>query len=225
MSCRTLGPASPPWPWCKGCPQKSHCCRPALLRPFSARLLALTLTFFTSERSRLTYNQLVKNNEDDKDEYEYVDDVESLMWSSWMCARLFCIQNLSKGCILSKRQGLAMIIAMGDMIIVKTAVHWPNFIWLKVDVERKAKLSLRKQLKSYQSKSTTVIKIAMNSNDVKLKTLTKILRWSEFCPARLLSSPHSSSFEFKDWKTFQRNLIWIKYSHGTICTMQIHNRA
>ena len=69
-----------------------------------------------------------------------------------------------------------MIIAMGDMIIVKTAVHWPNFLWIKVDVERKAKLSLRKQLKSYQSKSTTVIKIAMNSNDVKLKTLTKILR-------------------------------------------------
>ena len=84
MSCRTLGPASPPWPWCKGCPQKSHCCRPALLRPFSARLLALTLTFFTSERLKLTYIQLVKNNEDDKDEYEYVDDVESLMWSSWM---------------------------------------------------------------------------------------------------------------------------------------------
>ena len=142
-----------------------------------------------------------------------------------ICARLLCIQNLSKGCILSKRQGLAMIIAMGDMIIVKTAVHWPNFIWLKVDVERKAKLSLRKQLKSYQSKSTTVIKIAMNSNDVKLKTLAKIFRWSELCPARLLSSPHSSSFEFKDWKTFQRNLIWMKYWHGAICTPQIHNRA
>ena len=83
MSCRTLGRASPPWPWCKGCPQKSHCCRPALLRPFSARLLALTLTFFTSERLRLIYIQLVKNNEDDEDKYEYVDDVKSLMWSSW----------------------------------------------------------------------------------------------------------------------------------------------
>ena len=200
MSCRTLGPASPPWPWCKGCPQKSHCCRPALLRPFSARLLALTLTFFTSERLKLTYIQLVTK-------MSRMNTNMLMMLKVWcgprgcdICARLLCIQNLSKGCILSKRQGLAMIIAMGDMIIVKTAVHWPNFIWLKVDVERKAKLSLRKQLKSYQSKSTTVIKIAMNSNDVKLKTLAKIFRWSELCPARLLSSPHSSSFEFKDWK-------------------------
>ena len=223
MSCRTLGPASPPWPWCKGCPQKSHCCRPALLRPFSTRLLALTLTFshlkdwnwHISSLSKITKMTRMNTN--------------MLMMLKVWCGPRGCVQDYFA--FRTCQRGASCLNVRDWQWLLRWEIWslWKqpytgqtSFDWF---IERKAKLSLRKQLKSYQSKSTTVIKIAMNSNDVKLKTLTKILRWSEFCPARLLSSPHSSSFEFKDWKTFQRNLIWIKYSHVTICTLQIHNRA